>query len=63
MWVLRRVDQHGGYVANTGVGVRASYTHDLRYARIFRTQEDAERERCVENERAERVEDQLQKPR
>ncbi len=54
-WVLRRTD--GAFVSPPGRA--SSYTRDLTRARIFGTEEQADRERCVENERAVRVEDCL----
>ena len=45
-YVLRRND--GKFVAPSGS--RNSYTKRLQDARKFSTQEDAERERCPENE-------------
>lgn len=47
-YVLKRTDQGGGYVARAGHP--SSYTHKLENARIFRTREEAEGNRCVENE-------------
>jgi hypothetical protein len=48
---MRFVIQHtetGKYVSRPG-SLR-SYTNRLEDARVFRTREDAEKERCVENE-------------
>ena len=47
-YLLRRTDQGGGFLAAPGSG--ASYTHDLRRARLFQTKEQAEAERCPDNE-------------
>ena len=48
MYLLRRTDQGGGYVSESGS--KSSYTHSVERARKFRTIEDAENNRCVENE-------------
>lgn len=48
MYLLKRTDQGGGYVAKPGL--KSSYTYDLRKVRKFDTEEDAERERCPGNE-------------
>jgi hypothetical protein len=48
MYVLKRTEQGGGYVAQPGS--RSSYTRDIAKAQKFRTKEEAERERCKENE-------------
>ena len=48
MFVIKRTDQGGGYVARPGS--RNSYTTRIERARVFDTKEDAERDRCVENE-------------
>ena len=48
MYVLVRTDQGGGYVAPPGSD--KSYTQDLTRARIFKTKEEAEQDRCVGNE-------------
>lgn len=53
MFVIRRTDQGGGWVARKGSA--ASYTHQLQHARTFTTREQAERERCPENETIEDV--------
>ncbi len=53
-WILRRTD--GAYVSRSGL---RSYTRVLDQARIFQTREQADRERCVKNERAVRVEECL----
>ena len=60
MYVLKRTDQHGGYV--TQPGDPSSYTHNLARARTFASREDAERQRCKENEVVLTVESQLQRP-
>lgn len=48
-FLLERTDQGGGFVAPPGSG--RSYTKNALDARFFATREEAERERCVENER------------
>ena len=47
-FVIKRTDQGGGYVLPNGCD--DSYTKHLPRARRFRTVEEAERERCPENE-------------
>tara|TARA_B100002049_G_scaffold93692_1_gene69266 strand:- start:801 stop:992 length:192 start_codon:yes stop_codon:yes gene_type:complete len=47
-YVLKRTDQGGGYVAEPGS--KSSYTNNVARARKFRSKEEAEAERCVENE-------------
>lgn len=60
-FVLRRTDQEGGYVAQPGS--LKSYTHNLLRARRFRTREEAEADRCVENEVIENFEDLINEAR
>lgn len=48
MYVIKRTDQGGGYLAAPGSA--HSYTKNLERARIFATRDAAERERCPENE-------------
>ena len=55
MFVIKRID--GLYVAQPGM--RNSYTRFLQYALVFRTREEAERDRCPENERIVEVADEL----
>ena len=47
-YVLKRTDQGGGYVALPGS--RKAYLKSILSARRFDTREEAERERCEENE-------------
>ena len=54
-YVIRRTDQGGGWV--TPPGSRSSYTRSLQYAATWVTKEDAERERCPDNEVVEAVRD------
>ena len=51
MWVLRRTDQGGGYVADMRKS-KGSYTHSLQIAKLYQTQEAAEADRCPGNETA-----------
>lgn len=46
MYVLRRTD--GKYVARSGS--EHSYTRKLEDAQVFKTYDEAERNRCIENE-------------
>ena len=50
MYVIRRTDQGGGYVAKPGS--RSSYTKSLARAEKFPDRETAEGHSCPENERA-----------
>jgi len=58
MFVIRRDD--GAYVAP--LGSARSYTKHVEHARVFRTRESAERERCPGNESIVSVSDVLQRP-
>jgi hypothetical protein len=49
MYVIQRTDQGGGYVAQSGSA--HSYVKDSKDARKFSTKEEAESERCPQNER------------
>ena len=53
MYVIERTDQKRGYVATEGS--EHSYVHDARHAKKFATREDAEKDRCPENERIVRL--------
>lgn len=44
MYVIRRVDKHGDFVAKPGSGY--SYTRKLEQARIFQSREAADKECC-----------------
>lgn len=55
--IIRTAD--GQYV--TPPGTASSYTNRLQWARIYRTREDAERERCPRNETIVSLESQLQR--
>jgi len=60
MFVLKRTGKshrHGQYVAKPGS--KNSYTKYLQHARVFRTREEAERDRCPENERIVEVQDEF----
>jgi len=48
-YVLERTDQGGGYIAKPGVS-KTGATKRLEDARIFATEEQAEAERCPQNE-------------
>jgi hypothetical protein len=48
MYLLRRIDQGGGYV--TAAGSRNSYTRNPLKARRFATRQEAEANRCPDNE-------------
>jgi len=56
MFVLKRTSD-GKYVAKPGSN--NSYTKYLQHARVFRTREEAERDRCPENERIVEVQDEF----
>ena len=58
MYVLRRTDQGGGYVAKPGS--RTSYTSNVFRARTFSSEAEAIREKC-DNEAVERF-DTLHNP-
>lgn len=47
-YLLRKTDGRGGYVAPAG-SARA-YVRNTAKARVFRTREEAEANRCIENE-------------
>jgi len=47
-FVLQRTDQGGGYVAPPDSA--KSYVQDVLEARVFKTREEADADRCVENE-------------
>lgn len=48
MYVIKRLDQGGGYV--TPPGSLRSYTRDINKARVFATEDQARRELCPGNE-------------
>ena len=50
MYVIKRIDQGGGYL--TRPGSQKSYTQvpGLHNIRVFKTRAEAERERCQDNE-------------
>lgn len=48
MYVIRRTDQGGGYVAKPGH--RSSYTNALQYMQKFSTKENAKEHCCPGNE-------------
>jgi hypothetical protein len=47
-YILRRTDQGGGYVAKPGIS--RSYTRRLDQAQKFATRDEADANRCKENE-------------
>lgn len=47
-YILCRTNDRGGYVAPAGS--KRSYVRNIAFARVFITREEAEAERCVENE-------------
>ena len=59
MYVLVRSD--GAFVNQPGSD--SSYTRDLQRARVFSTKEQAEKDRCVENESVRSVHDFMPRPR
>ena len=61
MFVIKRTDQGGGYVAPSGSV--SSYTGALQNARIFNTAEEAERNRCPQNEIIVPLADELNLPK
>jgi hypothetical protein len=48
MYVIKRTDQGGGYVARPGM--QSSYTVHVEHVRKFATREEAESNRCPGNE-------------
>ncbi len=48
MYVIKRTDQGGGYV--TRAGSSGSYTKNLEHAQKYDTREEADANRCPENE-------------
>jgi hypothetical protein len=56
-YVIKRTDQGGGYVAPPGSA--KSYTRNLAKARKFTTREEADKNRCVENEVVRSVEEEM----
>lgn len=58
MYVIKRIDGRGGYVARQGSP--GSYTDKLQNARTFPTLESAERERCPGNEIIVPVRDEME---
>ncbi len=58
MYVIKRIDRKGGYVARTGA--QFSYTNTLQHAKVFFTKDAAERDRCAGNEIIISIRDLLQ---
>jgi|15BtaG_2_1085339.scaffolds.fasta_scaffold00099_34 hypothetical protein len=48
MYVIKRTDQGGGYLAKDGTA--GAYTADFAKAKVFSTRVSAEADRCIENE-------------
>jgi hypothetical protein len=61
MYVIKRTDQGGGYVARPGS--RYSYTKLVENAQTFSTREAADGHRCPGNEVVVPVSEILQKPK
>ncbi len=57
MFVIKRTDQGGGYVAPAGS--KHSYVRNLQHARAWPTREAAEAERCPGNEVIVAVDEEL----
>jgi hypothetical protein len=56
--IVRNKD--GAYCAYVGVNpTGGSYTHSLKYAKVFSTREAATNDLCVESEHIESLDDQL----
>ena len=53
-YIIKRTDQGGGWVTNPGS--KSSYTRSLQKARVYPTREEADADRCPENEVVESVE-------
>lgn len=53
MYVIKKTDQGGGYVAKDGN--EHSYTHDIEEAKVFKTRQQAELNLCPENETVVRI--------
>lgn len=60
MYVIKRIDGRGGYVARHWSALAGSYTDKLQNARTFPTHESAERERCPGNEIIVPVRDEME---
>ena len=48
-YLLQRIDQKGGYVANMTLS-RGSYTRNILRAKQYATAEQAKADSCIENE-------------
>lgn len=51
MFVIKRIDQGGGYLRSTPDRRGGVWTRDLMAARVFMRRSEAEAERCPENEK------------
>lgn len=60
MYVIVRTDPRGGFVSKPGS--LSSYTQRLQCARVWSTQEEAERERCPEGEVIRSVDEIMHRP-
>jgi len=60
MFVIKRTDQGGGYLAMPGS--QHSYTRNLENARTFSSYDEADKERCKGNEIVVPVRQLLQNP-
>ena len=63
MFVIKRTDQGGGYVAANSGTTGQTYTHDLSKAETFATEALANQNRCPGNEIVLPVNGILQQPR
>jgi hypothetical protein len=61
MYVIKRTDQGGGYVAMPSS--RHSYTHNVENAQTFSTREKADGHRCPGNEVVIPLSEIMQKPK
>lgn len=57
MYLLKHIDSCKGYVAS--FGYKRSYTHSLRWIRVFKTLEEAKRNRCTDSEYVVTLEEEL----
>ena len=63
MYIIKRIDQGGGFLADQRKRAGGSYTRNIQNARTFHTKKEAEAECCPENEIAIPLEEQLCRPR
>lgn len=65
MYVLKKVDWHGGSPPNWYValpGSKCAYTPYLQHARVYATRQWAEDDRCPDNERVVPVSQEVNEP-